>query len=52
MAKRVRRDARRSGSDIRVNEEALRYFGMPDTQLAIAALLDEPLYPPVRDDNS
>jgi hypothetical protein len=52
MAKRVRRDARRSGSDIRVNEEALRYFGMPETQLAIAASLSEPLYPPARDDNS
>ena len=52
MAKRVRRDARRSGSDIRVNEEALRYFGMPETQLAIAASLTEPLYPPARDDNS
>jgi hypothetical protein len=52
MAKRVRRDARRSGSDIRVNEEALRYFGMPETQLAIAASLSEPLYPPARDDNT
>jgi hypothetical protein len=52
MAKRVRRDARRSGSDIRVNEEALKYFGMPDTQLAIAASLAEPIYPLVRDDNS
>jgi hypothetical protein len=52
MAKRVRRDARRSGSDIRVNEEALRYFGMPDTQLAIAASLAEPIYPFVREDNS
>lgn len=52
MAKRVRRDARRSGSDIRVNEEALRHFGMPDTQLAIAASLAEPIYPFVREDNS
>ena len=52
MAKRVRRDARRSGSDIRVNEEALKYFGMPDTQLAIAASLAEPIYPVVREDNS
>jgi zinc dependent phospholipase C len=52
MAKRVRRDARRSGSDIRVNEEALRYFGMPETQLAIAASLAEPIYPFVREDNS
>jgi Zinc dependent phospholipase C len=52
MAKRVRRDARRSGSDIRVNEEALRHFGMPETQLAIAASLPEPIYPVVRDDNS
>jgi Zinc dependent phospholipase C len=52
MAKRVRRDARRSGSDIRVNEEALKYFGMPDTQLAIAASLAEPIYPVARDDNS
>ena len=52
MAKRVRRDARRSGSDIRVNEEALRYFGMPETQLAIAASLPEPIYPVARDDNS
>ena len=51
MAKRVRRDARRSGSDIRVNEEALRYFGMPDTQLAVAASLDEPIYPVARDDS-
>jgi zinc dependent phospholipase C len=52
MAKRVRRDARRSGSDIRVNEEALRYFGMPDTQLAVAASLDEPIYPVAREDSS
>ena len=52
MAKRVRRDARRSGSDIRVNEEALRYFGMPDTQLAIAASLDEPIYPVAREDSN
>ena len=52
MAKRVRRDARKSGSDIRVNEEALKYFGMPETQLSFAASLDEPLYPVVRDDNS
>jgi hypothetical protein len=52
MAKRVRRDARRSGSDIRVNEEALKHFGMPDTQLAIAASLAEPIYPVVREDNS
>jgi hypothetical protein len=52
MAKRVRRDARRSGSDIRVNEEALRYFGMPETQLAIAAALDEPIYPVAREDSS
>jgi hypothetical protein len=52
MAKRVRRDARRSGSDIRVNEEALKYFGMPDTQLAIAASLAEPIYPVARDDSS
>jgi len=52
MAKRVRREARRSGSDIRVNEEALRHFGMPETQLAIAASLPEPIYPLARDDNS
>jgi hypothetical protein len=52
MAKRVRRDARRSGSDIRINEEALRHFGMPETRLAIAASLPEPIYPVVRDDNS
>lgn len=49
MAKRVRRDARRSGSDIRVNEEALRHFGMPETTLAIAASLPEPIYPVERD---
>ena len=52
MAKRVRRDARRSGSDIRINEEALRHFGMPETRLSIAASLSEPIYPVVRDDNS
>ena len=52
MAKRVRRDARRSGSDIRVNEEALRHFGMPDTTLAIAASLPDPIYPVERDVNS
>jgi hypothetical protein len=52
MAKRVRRDARRSGSDIRINEEALRHFGMPETRLSIAASLPEPIYPVVRDDNS
>jgi hypothetical protein len=52
MAKRVRREARRSGSDIRVNEEALKYFGMPETQLAIAASLAEPIYPVARDDSN
>ena len=52
MAKRVRRDARRSGSDIRVNEEALKYFGMPETQLAIAASLAEPIYPVAREDSN
>ncbi len=52
MAKRVRRDARRSGSDIRVNEEALRHFGMPETTLAIAASLPEPIYPVERDVSS
>ena len=52
MAKGVRPHARRSGSDIHLNEEALRYFGMPETRLAIAASLAEPLYPFARDDNS
>lgn len=52
MAKRVRRDARRSGSDIRINEEALKYFGMPETQLSHAAALREPLYPVERDDSN
>jgi hypothetical protein len=51
MAKRVRREARRSGSDIRVNEEALKYFGMPETQLGHAAALREPLYPLAREDS-
>lgn len=51
MAKRVRREARRSGSDIRVNEEALKYFGMPETQLGHAAALREPLYPLARVDS-
>jgi len=45
-AKRVRRQARREGGDIRAALEADRMFGMPATPLRHAATLSVPLFTP------
>jgi len=50
LAKQVRRDARKSGMEYRLAEQAGRYFGMPETQLRYSADLLERLYPPTRSD--
>jgi hypothetical protein len=47
-AKRVRREALRSGGPERVNEEAERRFGLPASTLGYARTLDVPLYDPSR----
>jgi hypothetical protein len=47
-AKRVRRDALRSGGTERVTEEAERYFGLPTTSLGYVSVLAPPLYEPSR----
>ena len=47
-AKRVRRKILREGNELRLHEEADRYFGMPVTDLTYAAELARPLYEPVR----
>ena len=51
MAKRVRREARRSGMEMRVVEEAGRHFGLPESALDFAAQLPAPLFP-ARSDSS
>ena len=51
-AKRVRREALRSGGPERVNEEAERHFGLPASTLGYAHALDAPLYDPSRDANN
>lgn len=48
LAKRIRREALRSGGPEHVEEEALRHFGMPSSSLEYAARLPDPLYPPAR----
>ena len=48
MAKRVRRKVLREGNELRLHEEAERYFGMPATDLTFAAELARPLYDPSR----
>jgi hypothetical protein len=53
LAKEVRKSARRSGVGMRVAEEAVRHFGLPDSPLRFAASLPAPLYaPPDRADRS
>jgi hypothetical protein len=52
LAKRVRREARRSGMAIRVAEEAGRQFAMPESALSYASSLPEPLYPPANSERS
>jgi hypothetical protein len=52
LAKRVRREARRSGMTIRVAEEAGRRFAMPESALSYAAELPTPLYPPANSERS
>ena len=47
-AKRVRRDALRSGGPDRVNEEAERHFGLPASTLGYARAVVGPLYEPSR----
>ena len=52
-AKRVRRAALRVGDDAIVADKARTHFGMPQSRLAYAASLGEPLYPaPARDMSS
>ena len=46
LAKEVRRDARRSGMEYRMAEEATRQFSMPQSRLRFAAELPAPLYSP------
>jgi len=48
MAKKVRRRTLREAGDDRLNEEADRFFGMPDTQLPFSRDLAEPIYAPAR----
>ncbi|MGI9078961.1 MAG: zinc dependent phospholipase C family protein [Gemmatimonadaceae bacterium] len=50
LAKQVRRDARKSGMEYRLAEQAVRHFGMPETELRYSADLPQPLYPPARSD--
>jgi hypothetical protein len=45
-AKKVRRQARREGGDVRAALEADRMFGMPVSELRHAALLPTPLFTP------
>ena len=47
-AKRVRRDALRSGGPEQVNEEAERHFGLPPSSLGYARALGTALYEPSR----
>lgn len=51
-AKRVRRDALRSGGPERANEEAERHFGLPASSLGYARALAAPLYDVRRASNS
>lgn len=44
LAKRVRRDALRSGPESRLLDEAQRHFGMPPTSLRYSASLEQPIY--------
>jgi hypothetical protein len=48
LAKHVRRDALRAGGRERVQEEAMRHFGLPPDTLGYARALDSPLYLPAR----
>ena len=52
LAKRVRRQALRSGGPDEVRDRADEHFSMPPTQLAFAMELPEPLYVPNRSANS
>jgi hypothetical protein len=52
QAKEVRREARQSGVNYRMAEEAGRHFGMPESTLGFAHALPEPLYTPDRSDKS
>ena len=47
-AKQVRRAALRAGGESAVHDEATRQFGLPDTSLAFAKALPQPLYLPAR----
>ncbi len=52
LATRTRREARRSGLDYRIAEEAARHFSLPPTSLNFAASLAEPIYAPERSESS
>jgi hypothetical protein len=48
MAKEIRKKTLRSIGPIRLHEEAIKHFGMPQTSLGFSADLREPLYVPTR----
>jgi len=52
LAKQVRREARASGLEMHLAEEALRHFGLPASQLEYSAALPAPLYTPTRSDSN
>jgi hypothetical protein len=51
-AKRIRREALRSGGEGEVQTQADRHFGMPETSLRYSQGLDGPLYLPTRSASS
>jgi hypothetical protein len=51
-AKRIRREALRSGGEAEVQTQADRHFGMPETSLRYSKDLDGPLYLPTRSASS
>ena len=52
LAKRVRRQALRQGGPDEVRERAEQHFSMPNTSLAFARSLEEPIYVPRRSSSS
>jgi hypothetical protein len=52
LAKRVRREALRRGGPDEVRERAEHFFALPQTALAFARTLDEPIYVPNRSASS
>ena len=52
LAKQVRRDALRAGGLDRAAEDAVRHFGLPESELSYSARLEAPLYTPTRVESS